>query len=181
MAMYAKVRRMRLRDGLSISEIARRTSLSRNTIKTWLRTPVRGEMRYRRSAGPRKIGPYEAVLQEALAADARRPRRERRTARKLYAQLQAAGFPGSYGRVTEFIRAWRAEQGAVSARTAYVPLSFAWGEAFQFDWSEEGLVIGGVWRKVQLAHMKLCASRAFWLVAIRAKGTRCSSTRTRAA
>jgi transposase len=170
MAMYAKVRRMRLRDGLSISEIARRTSLSRNTIKTWLRTPARSEMRYQRSAGPKKIGPYEAVLREALAADARRPRRERRTARKLYAQLQAAGFPGSYGRVTEFIRAWRAEQGAVSARAAYVPLSFAWGEAFQFDWSEEGLVIGGVWRKVQLAHMKLCASRAFWLVGYPSQG-----------
>jgi len=61
-------------------------------------------------------------------------------------------------------------QGAVSARTAYVPLSFAWGEAFQFDWSEEGLVIGGVWRKVQLAHMKLCASRAFWLVAYPSQG-----------
>jgi predicted nucleic acid-binding protein len=39
MAMYAKVRRMRLRDGLSISEIARRTSLSRNTIKAWHREP----------------------------------------------------------------------------------------------------------------------------------------------
>ena len=60
MAMYAKVRRMRLRDGLSISEIARRTSLSRNTIKDWLRGPVRSEMTYRRSAAPKKIGPYEA-------------------------------------------------------------------------------------------------------------------------
>jgi transposase len=170
MAMYAKVRRMRLRDGLSISEIARRTSLSRNTIKTWLRTPVRSEMTYQRSPGPKKIGPYEAVLREALAADARRSRHERRTARKLYAQLQDQGFPGSYGRVTEFMRAWRAEQGAVSARAAYVPLSFAWGEAFQFDWSEEGLVLGGVWRKVQLAHMKLCASRAFWLVGYPSQG-----------
>ena len=37
MSMYAKVRRLRLREGLSISEIARQTSLSRNTIKTWLR------------------------------------------------------------------------------------------------------------------------------------------------
>jgi len=170
MAMYAKVRRMRLREGLSISEIARRTSLSRNTVKTWLRTPLRSEMRYQRAPGPRKIGPYEAVLREALAADARRPRRERRTARKHYAQLQAHGFAGSYARVTEFIRAWRTEQGAVSARAAYVPLSFAWGEAFQFDWSEEGLVIGGVWRKVQLAHMKLCASRAFWLVGYPSQG-----------
>lgn len=170
MAMYAKVRRMRLRDGLSISAIARRTTLARNTIKGWLQGPVRGEMRYRRAAGPKKIGPYEARLREALATDARRPRRERRTARKLYAQIREQGFPGSYARVTEFIRAWRTEQGAVTARSAYVPLTFAWGEAFQFDWSDEGLVIGGVWRKVQLAHMKLCASRAFWLVAYPSQG-----------
>jgi transposase len=170
MAMYAKVRRMRIRDGLSISEIARRTSLARNTIKGWLRGPERSDMRYQRVAAPKKIGPYEATLREALATDARRQRRERRTARKLYAQIREHGFAGSYARVTEFIRAWRTEQGAVTARSAYVPLSFAWGEAFQFDWSDEGLVIGGVWRKVQLAHMKLCASRAFWLVAYPSQG-----------
>jgi len=170
MAMYAKVRRMRMRDGLSISEIARRTSLSRNTIKTWLRGPARTAMTYQRSTTVRKIGPYASWLREALEADARRPRRERRTAVKLFAQLRAEGFGGSYARVTEFVRAWRADQGAVTARSAYVPLRFAWGEAFQFDWSEEGLVLGGVWRKVQLAHMQLCASRAFWLVAYPSQG-----------
>lgn len=78
-------------------------------------------MKYRRAAGPKKIGPYEAGLREALAADARRPRRERRTARKHYAQLQHQGFSGSYGRVTEFMRAWRAEQGAVSGRAVTCP------------------------------------------------------------
>jgi len=41
MAIYAKVRRMRLREGLSISEIARRTRLSGDTIKAWLRGRVR--------------------------------------------------------------------------------------------------------------------------------------------
>ena len=80
MAMYAKVRRMRVRDGLSISEIAHQTSLSRNTIKQWLRAPVRREMTYQRSAGPKKISPFETGLREALETDARRPRRERRTA-----------------------------------------------------------------------------------------------------
>ncbi|MEZ5289806.1 MAG: hypothetical protein R2745_01855 [Vicinamibacterales bacterium] len=174
-AMYAKVRRLRVRDSLTISEIARRTSLSRNTIKTWLWGPVRSEMTYRRVAGPKKIGPYEAQLRDALAADARRPRRERRTARRLLAQLREQGFPGSYARVTEFIRAWRADQGAVAARAAYGPLSSAWGEAFHFDWSEQGLVLGGVWRKVQLAHMQPGASRAFWLVGITVRATRCSS------
>lgn len=45
----------------------------------------------------------------------------------------------------------------------YVPLRFALCEAFQFDWSEEWLVIGGIHRKVLAAHTKLCASRAFML------------------
>ncbi len=170
MAMYAKVRRMRLRDGLSISEIARRTSLSRNTIKKWLRAPARGEMTYRRPAGPKKIDEHAQWLRQALETDARRPRSDRRTALRLHAQLKEKGFTGGYSRITEFVRAWRAEAGSVTARSAYVPLTFAWGEAFQFDWSDEGLVIGGIWRKVQLAHMKLCASRAFWLVAYPSQG-----------
>lgn len=57
MTMYAKVRRMRLRDGLTISEIARRTSLARNTVKGWLRGPVLSEMAYRRSAAPKEDRP----------------------------------------------------------------------------------------------------------------------------
>ena len=39
MALIGKVRGMRLRDGKSISEISRLTSLSRNMIKKWLQTP----------------------------------------------------------------------------------------------------------------------------------------------
>lgn len=42
-------------------------------------------------------------------------------------------------------------------------LTFALGEAFQFDWGEESMV-GGIPYRVQVAHVKLCASRAFWLV-----------------
>jgi hypothetical protein len=74
--------------------------------------------------------------------------------------LQAAGFTGDYSRVTEFVRRWRIEGGAAVSK-AYVPLNFELGEAFQFDWSEEHLVIGGVWRKILASHLKFCASRAF--------------------
>ena len=171
MSMYAKVRRLRLREGLSISEIARRTSLSRNTIKTWLREPEpRTQMAYQRPPGPRVLAGFTAWLDQAIKTDEHRPRKERRTARRLFEQLQEQGFTGHYCRVTEYLRAKRLAVGAVTARSAYVPLQFGWGEAFQFDWSEEGLVIGGIWRKVQLAHMKLCASRAFWLVAYPSQG-----------
>lgn len=45
MSMYAKVRRMHLREKRPISEIARLTSLSRNTIKKWLKEPERSELK----------------------------------------------------------------------------------------------------------------------------------------
>jgi hypothetical protein len=42
---------------------------------------------------------------------------------------------------------------------AYVPLSFAPGEAFQFDWSHEIVVLNGVTMIVKVAHVRLCHSR----------------------
>jgi transposase len=170
MAMIGKVRRMHLREKKTVREIARATSLSRNTVRKYLRLEKVEEPRYGRTAAPTKLTPFHEVLERALAADARRPKRERRTARALHEELRAAGYAGGYSRLTDFIRAWRAGAGQALGATAYVPLAFALGEAFQFDWSDEGLVIGGVYRRVQLAHMKLCASRAFWLVAYPSQG-----------
>jgi transposase len=119
---------------------------------------------------PTKLTPFHEAIERALAADVRRPKRERRTARALLEELKAAGYEGGYSRLNDFIRAWRAGAGHAMHTRAYVRLAFELGEAFQFDWSEEGLVIGGVYRRVQLAHMKLCASRAFWLVAYPGQG-----------
>jgi hypothetical protein len=39
------------------------------------------------------------------------------------------------------------------------------GEAFQFGWIEEGMVVGGIYYRMHVSHIKLCASRAFWLMA----------------
>ena len=170
MGLMSKIRSMRFRQGKSISEIARLTSLSRNTIKKWLKAPQGAEPRYRRVRMPKKLAPFVETLVLALKADAHRPRQERRTARALMAELQALGYRGGYTRLTDYIRTWREEQGKVTATSAFVPLSFEPGEAFQFDWSEEGLVVGGIYRRMQVAHLKLCASRAFWLVAYPTQG-----------
>ena len=48
---------------------------------------------------------------------------------------------------------------------AFVPMSFEMGDAFQFDWSCEYVVIGGLRKRLEVAHTKLAASRAFVLVA----------------
>jgi transposase len=164
MHVLGKIRRLRYREALSISEISRRTGLSRNTVKRWLKAKRGTEPRYRRKVSPTLLSAYEPELRAWLEADARRPKRDRRTALALFKQLRKAGFRGSYTRVTQFVRRWRAE-GGTTASHAFVPLHFAFGEAFQFDWSEETLVVGGFVRKLQAAHVKLCASRAFLLIA----------------
>jgi transposase len=162
------IRRLHGREHKSEREIARITGLSRNTVAKWLHGEL-VEPKYRRAGRPNKLAPYCEALQQALTADARRAKHERRSAKALYAQIQAQGYEGGYTRVTDFIRRWRASAGA-SATTAFVPLAFELGEAYQFDWSEEGLVVGGIYYRAQVAHMKLCASRAFWLVAYPSQG-----------
>ena len=169
MEMLGKIRRMYSRDRMSLHEIARRTGLSRNTIRKWLREPeAAAPPRYGRSKKPGKLSPFHAALEQALRADAHRPKQNRRTAKDLFAQIKADGYTGNYSQVTAFIRGWRADEG--KKLNAFVPLKFGLGEAFQFDWSEEGLVIGGIYRRVQVSHLKLCASRAFWMVAYPSQG-----------
>ena len=169
MEMIGKVRRMKLREQLSNSEIAKRTGLSRNTVKKWLKAPGDQAPKYKRQSGFTKLSAFEVTLVQALKADSHRPKHARRSARALLTQLQAQGYRGGYSRLTDFIRAWREQEGKAASK-AYVPLSFELGEAFQFDWSEEGLLIGGVYHHMQVSHLKLGASRAFWVVAYPSQG-----------
>jgi len=99
-----------------------------------------------------------------LRLEAGRSRKQRRTVKQMHADLVALGYDGSYGRVAAFERAWTAERqrvSQISGRGTFVPLVFAPGEAFQFDWSEDWAVLGGERTKLQVAHTKLSHSRAF--------------------
>ncbi len=163
MEMIGKVRRMKLRDKLSHSAIAKATGLSRTTVKKWLKAPGDKAPKYVRESIDGKLTGFVETLDQSLKADSHRPKHGRRTGRALFKQIQAQGYRGGYSMVTNFIRAWREKAGKLPSK-AFVPLSFELGEAFQFDWSDEGLVVGGIFYKVQVSHLKLCASRAFWLV-----------------
>ncbi len=165
MGMLAKIRRMKFREQLSVREIARRTGLSRNTVRNWLRQEGMTEPRYPTRVMPSLLDPYKEQLQTWLHSDSHRAKRDRRTARVLFQLLQAQGYPGSYGRVVSYVRQWREQQASLPARSGFVPLKFELGEAFQFDWSCEYVVIGGLRCRLDVAHVKLAASRVFWLVA----------------
>src|SRR5664279_1275144 len=156
MDMVGKIRRLHSRGNKSEREIARITGLSRNTIAKWLKGHVAAAPRYRRGPMSVKLTPFAAAIEQALEADAHRPKKDRRTGKALHKEISAAGYAGGYSRLTDFIREWRARRDGAGTAGAFVPLAFEMGEAFQFDWSEEALVIGGIYRKLQVSHMKLC-------------------------
>lgn len=163
-ALVSVIRRWHLREKVSIREIARRTKLSRNTIRKYL-SDGQLEPVYPKRSSPSKLDPYAEVLSSWLEREAGRGRKHRRNLRQLYGDLVAVGYPGSYDRVCAFARTWRQQQAefARSSRGTYVPLRFAPGEAFQFDWSEDWAVVGGERQKLSVAQFKLCHSRAYVL------------------
>ena len=87
---------MFFREHLSISEILRRTTLSRNTIKKWLKATDSSEPKYRRTPKLTKLTPFEPKILMALVADANRPKRDRRNAIMLFNAIQQEGFTGCY-------------------------------------------------------------------------------------
>jgi transposase len=163
--MLAKIRRMRFREHLSIREIARKTGLARNTVREWLRQPEAIEPAYPKREVVTKLDAYAETLSSWLKTNQHRGKRERRTIHAMYQELTAMGYRGGYGRVAAFARQFYADQSLHGSGRAFVPLKFQLGEAFQFDWSTEYAFVGGLRRRLDLAHTKLCASRAFWLTA----------------
>jgi transposase len=163
MAFLSVVRRWALRDGLSIREITRRTGLSRNTIRKYLRSGT-VEPKFKVPDRGSKLDPFAEKLSLWLKAEAGKSRKQRRTVKQLYADLAVLGYDGSYGRVAAFSRAWKADrmrETQSSGRGTFVPLAFQPGEAFQFDWSEDWAILDGERTKLQVAHFKLSFSRAF--------------------
>lgn len=165
MGMLSKIRRMRFRDQLSIREIARKTGLSRNTVRQWLNQPDVVEPKYADRVVVTKLDAYAETLTGWLKANQHRGKRDRRTIHSMYCELAAMGYRGGYGRVAAFARKFREEEAQQGRGRAFVPLKFQMGEAFQFDWSTEYAFVGGLRCRLEVAHTKLCASRAFWLTA----------------
>jgi transposase len=163
MALLSVIRRWHFREHLSIREIGRRTGLSRNTIRKYLR--VDGvEPTFKVPERPSKLDPFADRLSAWLRTEAKKPRKQKRTAKQLHAELVSLGYQGSYNRVASFAREWKADlqiELQTTGRGTFVPLAFDPGEAFQFDWSEDWAIIGNERTKLQVAHTKLSYSRAF--------------------
>ena len=158
----AKIRRAYFVQKKSIKAICRELGLSRKVVRKVLRSGAT-EFRYSRRTQPLpKIGPWRETLDALLLANEAKTQRERLTLIRVFEAMQGAGYDGSYDAVRRYARVWHKARGAAMA-AAYVPLSFAPGEAYQFDWSHEVVLINGTTVTVKVAHVRLCHSRMLFV------------------
>jgi transposase len=151
----ARIRRDFFVRGRTIKEIVRELHVSRNTVRKVLRSGAT-EFSYEREVQPRpKLGRWKADLDRLLATNSNKSARERLTLIRVFEELRGLGYEGGYDAVRRYARGWRRERSASTA-DAYVPLSFAPGEAYEPPW---------VCRRAQLlrrwSHRKRCVRPTF--------------------
>ena len=153
----AKIRRAHFVQGKAIKAISRELKVSRKVVRKVIRSGETAFVYERRVQPQPKLGPWQEELERLLAANAAQSSRERLTLMRLFEELRGLGYSGGYDAVRRHAARWRRQQSATT--TAFVPLSFAPGEAYQFDWSHEIVVLKGVTTIVKVAHLRLCYSR----------------------
>jgi transposase len=132
-----------LEQGLPKAVIARRLGLDRRTIHRWI---AAGQLEVdvdtgllpppvRRSSQPSKLEPYKAIITKRLEDFPEMP------ATRLFEEVQAAGYPGAYTQVKEFVRSIRpaAEpeppnrfetEPAHQAQVDFAEVRFPWGKRY---------------------------------------------------
>src|SRR6266446_3413257 len=157
-----KIRRAFFVQKKPIKAICREFRVSRKVVRKVIRSQATA-FRYERGRQPLpRIDPWRDQLDGLLLANQRKPTRERLTLIRIFEELRGLGYEGSYDAVRRYAKRWRAERGAATAE-AFVPLNFAPGEAYQFDWSHEVVLINGSTVTVKVAHVRLCDSRMLFV------------------
>ncbi len=161
MDLYLKVRQAHFQDGLSGRQIARDFGISRDSVAKML--AYSEPPGYRRTAPIRrpKLDAFTDQIDQWLAEDKVRPRKQRHTAKRIFERLRdECGFDGGYTSVKDHVRAKKR-----TAKEMFVPLSHPPGHA-QADFGEALVVIGGIEQKahffaLDLPHSDACYVRAY--------------------
>lgn len=160
----AKVRRLHFVEKKSIKGIGRSLKLSRETVRKIIRSDET-EFKYDRKSQPYpKLEPWRERLDKKLGENEALPKKQRQRMTQIWKELADDGYDGGYDSVRRYAKKWRVEHGKQQAQ-AFIPLIFDPGEAYQFDWSTETVLLAGALTTVKVAHFKLCHSRMTFSIA----------------
>lgn len=162
MIVLETIRKIRVkhRNGNSIRKISRDLRMSRTTVRKFINMETINEPpHYKRAVSHSpQSGDYLEKLKALVVKNINA--RKKREKRALYEDLKQEGFKGSYATACRQINKIECCEKEImpSLKNAYVPLHFEPGEAYQFDWSDEKVEIGGTIVNVKMAHVILCQS-----------------------
>lgn len=149
----------RYRSGEGIRSISRQLNISRNTIRAILRSNSKGALgaSYVRSAQSHPVLNEHIKTLEKLLRENEKAK-PKRTVLQLFEELQLHHYKGSYTTVSRYAAKFNRLLIGVNP-SACVPLHFEPGEAYQFDWSTDEVIINDEVVSVKVAHFVLCHSR----------------------
>jgi transposase len=148
MDQYEYIRTAHRVYGKNISELARQTGHSRNTIKKALHGESWGYREREQQSFP-VLGPYRSLIEAWLRADKEVPKKQRHTARRVYNRLRTEhGYQGSESNVRRYVRLVRMELGSDPGREVFIACEADAGEEAEIDWGTATAVVGG--EKVRL-------------------------------
>jgi transposase len=161
MAQIEHIKKMYYLEGLSIREISRITGHHRDTIAKYLDSHDSEPPRYKLTKAKKHpvLGPYIQVIDEILATDLTRHRKQRHSGRRIYERLQSEyDYGGGYSTITDYLRIKRQK-----TREGFLPLEFDLGNHAEVDWIEARFFLNGKETKAHLFVMKLNASGGFYV------------------
>lgn len=140
-----EIRRAVLVAGKSQRQVAKETGHSRHTIRKMLTDGEVPKYRIQKKRASPVLGPYKAILAKWVAEDEKKPKKKRRTARRMYTILRGEeyGYKGAESSVRVYVGQLRKK----ARNKVYVPLSYEPGEVGQVDFGEAEVLIAG--KKVQ--------------------------------
>lgn len=142
MDQYEYIRTAQRVYGTSISELARQTGHSRNTIKKALRGEVWGYSERGQQLFP-VLGPYRTIIEEWLRKDKDQPKKQRHTARRVYNRLRTEkGYQGSESNVRRYVRMVQMELGLDLRGQAFIACDPEAGQEGEVDWGTATAVLG---------------------------------------
>ena len=157
------IRRLRYVQGWSERRIARELSFGRETVRKYLREEPGEAPRYHRRRDRAKpvLGEMLPLIEQWLTEDEQRPRKQRRTARRIWQQLQEEyGFRGAESSVRRVVGQFRGRQ-----REVFIPLEFGPGERAEVDWGTAQVILAGRLETVHLFCARLRYSGAPFVMA----------------
>ena len=159
--MYYRVRRACLVEGMSVREASRVFEVHRDTVRKMLANAKPPGYTRKTPARKPKIEPYTGVIDAILEGDAKVPRKQRHTVKRIFERLRDEyGFEGQQTIVKNYVRERRRRVGEM-----FVPLTHGPGHA-QCDFGEAVAVIAGVECRVHyfvldLPHSDGCFVKAY--------------------